>query len=118
VAGCVDGDQRCDHDETRRVGDEHHRAAVGPVGQRTSHEHGGEDADALECEDQAKRASGAGQRERSPAESDDEGRVAEQRNGLAGPEQPEVAALEGLQDAGAGGCGSGRFHRSKAILTP
>jgi hypothetical protein len=31
---------------------------------------------------------------------------------------PEVAALEGLQDAGSGRCGSGRFHGSRAILTP
>jgi hypothetical protein len=88
------------------------------VGERAADEHGREHADALERQDQTQRASGAGQRERAPAEGDDEGRVAEQRDRLAGPEQPEVAALEGLQDAGAGGCGSGRFHGSKAILMP
>jgi hypothetical protein len=114
----VDDDEHGDHEEPRRVGDQHQRSAVVAIGERAAHEHRREEPDSLQRQDEPKRASRAGEREGPPAERHDEGRVAEQRDRLTGPEQAEVAAPERMEDAGARGCGCGHLHGPKAILSP
>ena len=63
-----------------------------------------------------------GEREGLPAERGQERGVADQRDRLAGPEQPEVAVAERVQEARArdrgGRRGRDRLHIAKAILRP
>ena len=70
----------------------------------------------LDAQHDSERARLAGQRERPPAERDDEGRVADLRDRLAGPEEPEVAVPERLENARRGTAGGHWLHRGEAIL--
>lgn len=58
------------------------------------------------------RARFAGQRERAPAQCNDEGRVTDLRHGLPDPEEAEVAVSERLEDTES----RRGAHRRKAIL--
>jgi len=114
----VDHGQRADHREAGDVGHQHQRPPVVAVGERATNQHRRQDADSLERQHEAERARRSRQRERAPAERHHERGVTQERDRLAGPEQAEVAALKGLEHAGARRNGGAGLHRPKAILRP
>ena len=96
--GHAAGDVRGEHQATRRD----------PVGQRAADDDEDGTRDAGRQEHAAQGEAGAGQVEHEPGQRDEVELVAEQRHGLADPDEPEVAQDERSQDGEPGG--RGRRH--------
>ena len=121
-----EGDHRAEGEVSRRIGerepaddhgtrdvraDQQEPAGV-TVGEDAADQEGRHEPERLDHQHDAERARLAGQRERAPAERDDERRVADLGHGLPDPEEAEVAVSECLEDAKS----RRSAHRGKAIL--
>ena len=78
----------------REVGADHQQPPRVPVGEHAAPEQRHEHRERLERQHEPERARLPRQVGDAPAERDDERRVADERHGLAAPEEPEVAARE------------------------
>ena len=94
VPARVDPREGRDHRATREIGDDHQRAPRVPVCKRAADQQRRQEGEAVHHQDDRERAALAGERGRPPAERDQEGAVADERDRLARPEEPEVAAAE------------------------
>src|SRR5919108_469469 len=115
MAHGVDGGEGADGSEPPDVREDHHAAPLVAVGQDAADQQRGEHrATVAEQDDAQPRRAGEG--ECAPGKGGEEGHVAEERDGLAAPEEPEVAVPERVQDAQPAARGGDGFHPPKAIL--
>jgi hypothetical protein len=116
MPGCVHKREAGDENRTCDVGTDEEQTTGIAIGEDAADQQRRHETQCLDAQDDPERARLVRQSEGAPAKGDDEGRIADLRDGLTGEEKLEVAMPKCLEETQARPCGRRWFHVAEAIL--